>query len=66
MWKIVSADKIKSLEETIQSQREQIAELTNRLNVMTKSNFQLELENVTLKKEVSVKTTTKPRLSKQK
>ena len=66
MWKIVSADKIKSLEETIQSQREQITELSNRLNAMTKSNFQLELENVTLKKEVSVKTIHKSKTSKQK
>lgn len=66
MWKIVSADRLKSLEETIQNQKAQIDDLSNKLNEMTKSNFKLELENVTLKKEVSAKSIRKSKTPKQK
>ena len=49
MWKIVSAARIKELEDTIAEQRAKIDDLSHQLTDMAKSNFDLELQNVSLK-----------------
>ena len=49
MWKIVSATRIKELEDTIAEQRAKIDDLSHQLTAMAKSNFDLELQNVSLK-----------------
>lgn len=49
MWKIVSASRLKELEDTVAEQRAEIDKLSHQLTYMAKSNFNLELENVALK-----------------
>lgn len=49
MWKIVSASKLEELENTVEEQRAKIDELSHQLTDMAKSNFELELQNVSLK-----------------
>lgn len=49
MWKIVSASRLKELEDTVAEQRAEIDRLSHQLTDMAKSNFDLELENVSLK-----------------
>lgn len=49
MWKIVSASRIEEMENTIAEQRATIDKLSHQLTDMAKANFELELQNVSLK-----------------
>lgn len=49
MWKIVSAARLKEMEDTISEQKAKIEELNSKLNAISKSSFNLELENIMLK-----------------
>lgn len=49
MWKIISATRLKELEDTIAEQRAKIDEMSHQLTDMAKVNFELELQNVSLK-----------------
>lgn len=49
MWKIVSAARLKDMEDTIEEQRAKIDELNSKLSAISRSSFDLELENIMLK-----------------
>ena len=49
MWKIVSAARLKELEDTIAEQQAKIDQMSHQLTDMAKVNFELELQNVSLK-----------------
>lgn len=49
MWKIVSAARLKELEDTVAEQQAKIDQMSHQLTDMAKVNFELELQNVSLK-----------------